>query len=116
MITIKNIRPGILVIPDAGLKLRPGQVVEVAVLSKQGEQLMACGHLVRLGNAPPMNDPARENDEASDLSKLSASQAIAKVAEMEDPEHIKAAIDSEKRRSVLDALTKKREEISGGAE
>ena len=30
---IKNIRPGVLVIPDAGLKLKPGQVVEVERLT-----------------------------------------------------------------------------------
>jgi len=34
---IKNIRPGVLVIPDAGLKLKPGQVVEVERLTKQIE-------------------------------------------------------------------------------
>jgi hypothetical protein len=29
MFTIKNIRPGILVIPDAGLELKPGQAVDI---------------------------------------------------------------------------------------
>jgi len=35
---------------------------------------------------------------------------------MNDPERIKAAIESERRRSVLEALMKKREEVAGGAE
>ena len=120
MITIKNIRPGILVIPDAGLRLTPGQKVEVNEPTKQIEGLIASGHLARVGDADAQEKPepmkTTEPVEAPDLSKMTAQQAIASVAEMDDPERIKAAIESEKRRSVLDALMKKREEVGGGSE
>ena len=42
---IKNIRPGVLVIPDAGLKLKPGQVVEVERLTKQIQAALKNGRL-----------------------------------------------------------------------
>ena len=120
MITIKNIRPGILVIPDAGLRLTPGQRVEIREPTKQIEGLIASGHLARVGDPADSKRPESPEPPASidtpDISKLTAQQAIASVAEMEDPEHIKAAIESEKRRSVLDALMKKREEVTGGAQ
>jgi len=41
---------------------------------------------------------------------------VPRFADMNDPERIKAAIESERRRSVLEALMKKREEVAGGAE
>ncbi|MCB2141514.1 hypothetical protein KQH29_01080 [bacterium] len=120
MITIKNIRPGILMIPDAGLRLTPGQKAEVRESTKQIERLVASGHLARVGDAETQakSEPANTTEpaETPDLSKMTAQQAIASVAEMDDPERIKAAIESEKRRSVLDALMKKREEVGGGAE
>lgn len=120
MTTIKNIRPGILVIPDAGLRLTPGQTLEVGKPTKQTEGLIASGHLARIGNPSESKQPespeAAVTVETPDLSKMTAQQAIASVAEMDDPERIKAAIESEKRRSVLDALMKKREEVGGGAE
>lgn len=117
MITIKNIRPGILMIPDAGLRLTPGQKAEVREPTKQIEGLIASGHLARVGDSvPPESQGPPVPIETPDLSKLTAQQAIASVAEMDDPERIKAAIESEKRRSVLDALMKKREEVGGGSE
>lgn len=118
MITIKNIRPGILVIPDAGLRLTPGQSAEVREPTKQIAGLITSGHLARVGDAEVQAKPEPANTteptEVPDLSKMTAQQAIASVAEMDDPERIKAAIESEKRRSVLDALMKKRGEVGDG--
>ncbi len=117
MITIKNIRPGILMIPDAGLRLTPGQTAEVNEPTRQVGRLLASGHLARVGvRAEPEPAESQQPFESADLSKLTAQQAIASIAEMDDPEHVKAVIESEKRRSVLDALIKKREELTGGAE
>lgn len=117
MMIIKNIRPGIVVIPDAGLRLVPGQTVEVREPTKQIEGLIASGHLVRVGTAPSVEaPPPMPQEETPDLSKMTAQQAIVAVAEMDDPERIKACIEAEKRRSVLDALMKRREEAAGGAE
>ncbi len=49
---LKNVRRGMLVIADAGLKLTPGQTVEVGTLTKQMEALVASGHLARIDKKP----------------------------------------------------------------
>jgi hypothetical protein len=119
---IQNVRPGILIVPDAGLKLQPGEGAEVNTLSKQTERLLASGYLVRVGEAPENRLPVGEAalslfaDPAPDLSKLSAQQAIARVAEMDDPERLRECLGTEKRRSVLDTLDRKLREVAGGAE
>ncbi len=124
---IQNVRPGILIVPDAGLKLQPGEGAEVNTLSKQTERLLASGYLVRVGEArigevPENRQPVEETalslfaDPAPDLSKLSAQQAIARVAEMDDPERLRECLGTEKRRSVLDTLDRKLREVAGGAE
>ena len=124
MIRIKNVRPGLLFVSDIKLMLRPGQVAEVETQSKSVQRLLASGHLAQIEE--PKSAAAEDlntghptdhtPDQTCDLSRLSAPQAIAKVAEMDDPERIKACMESERRRSVLEALTKKHEEIIGGAE
>jgi hypothetical protein len=76
---IKNIRPGVLVIPDAGLKLKPGQVVEVERLTKQIQAALKNGRLA-MADKPkqePLAPPEPDQDaEPVDLSKLSATDAI----------------------------------------
>lgn len=47
MVKIKNVRPGILVIADAGLKLAPGESVELETLTRQAERAVADGLLAR---------------------------------------------------------------------
>jgi len=117
---IQNVRPGILIVPDAGLKLQPGEGAEVNTLSKQTERLLASGYLVRVGEVQEkaVENPALSlfEDPAPDLSKLSAQQAIARVAEMDDPERLRECLGTEKRRSVLDTLDRKLREVAGGAE
>lgn len=112
---LKNVRPGVLVIADAGLKLTPGQTVETASPTKQMEALVASGHLARVGSrrAPA---PVAEKPEVADLSKMTAQQAIASINETDDPERIAAQIGTEKRRSVLDALERKKKELASGDE
>ena len=80
---LKNVRRGMLVIADAGLKLTPGQTVEVETLTRQMEALLASGHLIRAGKkaAAPQQT---EMTEASDLSKMTTQEAIASIGEMDD--------------------------------
>ena len=56
---IKNIRPGVLVIPDAGLKLKPGQVVEVERLTKQIQAALKNGRLAMADK--PKQEPDRKS-------------------------------------------------------
>jgi hypothetical protein len=54
--------------------------------------------------------------EAADLSKMTAQEAIASINDMDDPERVQAQMRTEKRRSVLDALERKKKELTGGNE
>ncbi len=112
MKSIKNLRAGVLVIPDADLKLRSGETVEVAGLTPQMNGLLQSGHLALPGEKPAKASPATEPD----LSKMNAQEAIETIAEIDDPEELKSCMEKEKRRSVLDALNKKRQEVKGGAD
>ena len=141
---IKNIRPGVLVIPDAGLKLKPGQVVEVERLTKQIQAALKNGRLAMAdksagrgfgqpkagpeGVSPrdggehkpkqePLAPPEPDQDaEPVDLSKLSATDAISKVNEEANPETLKGYMETEKRRTVIDALKSRLEGLQGAAE
>ena len=53
---------------------------------------------------------------ATDLSKMTAQQAIASINETDDPERIAAQMGTEKRHSVLDALERKKKELASGDE
>ena len=114
---IKNIRPGVLVIPDAGLKLKPGQVVEVERLTKQIQAALKNGRLA-MADKPkqePLAPPEPDQDaEPVDLSKLSATDAISRVNEEANPETLKGYMDTEKRRTVIDALKSRLEGLQGG--
>ncbi len=52
MIKIKNVRPGILIIADAGLKLAPGESVELEKLTRQAQKAVDDGLLACTDNTP----------------------------------------------------------------
>lgn len=116
---VKNVRPGILVVPDAGLRLAPGAVVEVKAFTPQLDAALKSGWLVNIEptNSLPLFDgqPASDHQEEIDISKLSALEAITKVGEEKDPDRLKTILATEKRRSVIDALKKRLAEVEGGA-
>ncbi len=119
MLTIKNIRPGILVIPDAGLKLKPGQAVDIEKGTRQIESALKKGYLAAVNHDEPENlktaeDPAKGSD-AVDLSKLSATEAISRVNTEADPDTLKGQLETEKRRTVIDALKSRLEDLQGAA-
>ncbi|PIY05628.1 MAG: hypothetical protein COZ20_02970, partial [Gallionellales bacterium CG_4_10_14_3_um_filter_54_96] len=96
---IKNIRPGILVIPDAGLKLKPGQVVEVEHFTKQIQAALKNGRLAMADKPkqePVVSSEPNQDAEPVDLSKLSATDAISKVNEEANPETLKGYMETEK--------------------
>jgi len=112
---LKNVRPGMLVIADAGLKLTPGQVVEVETPTKQMGHLLASGHLAMADKKAVVPQQAEIN-EAADLSRMTAQEAIASINDMNDPERVQAQLRTEKCRSVLDALERKKKDLTGGNE
>ncbi|MBT8339248.1 MAG: hypothetical protein HKP58_03905 [Desulfatitalea sp.] len=119
MLTIKNIRPGILVIPDAGLKLKPGQAVDIERATQQIESALKKGYLTSVDPNEPadqknVKDPDTESS-AVDLSKLSATEAISRVNAEADPDMLKGQLETEKRRTVIDALKNRLEDLQGAA-
>ena len=132
-IQVKHVRPGILVVADAGLRFGPGQVLEVKTLTPQLERAISAGLLVRgkgkqqtrTGSQPEgsqpesastaeVDDSARGEETKIDLSKLRAAEAISKVEAEDDPVRLKAHLSGEQRRTVIAALEKRLTEVEAG--
>jgi hypothetical protein len=123
---VKNVRPGILVVADAGLRLNPGAVVEVKALTPQLDTALKKGWLVNTEagtNMPLFDEPEPHEsggkdsgqEEEIDITRLSAPEAISRVSEEKDADKLKAILATEKRRTVIDALKKRLTEVEGGA-
>ena len=130
-IQVKHVRPGILVVADAGLRFGPGQVLEIETLTPQLERAISAGVLVRsqgkqqtrTGSQPKSTSTAEVDDSAGpeaaeepeiDLSKLRARDAISKVEAEHDPARLKAHLSGEQRRTVIAALEKRLTEVDAG--
>ena len=117
-VKLKNIRPGVLIIADAKLRLDPGETFETDALSPQMESALSAGRLARMDG----KDDHRKQDESpttsiqeEDLSALTATEAISRIGTEGDPDKLKAHLVGEKRRTVIDALKKRLTEVEGGA-
>lgn len=114
MLTIKNVRPGILIIPDAGLKLFPGEVVQVEEQTDQIKHCLQTGVVIQVDKEKadkPSSPGKQDQDQDNDLSKLNATDAISKVNEEADPAKLKGYMEGEKRRTVIDALKNRLAEV-----
>ena len=49
-ITVKNLRPGVLILADARLRLGPGETADVAVITPQIQKAISAGWLAQLGD------------------------------------------------------------------
>ncbi len=117
-VKLKNIRPGVLILADAKLRLDPGETFETDALSPQMESALSAGRLARMDG----KDDPRKQDESpptgiqeEDLSGLTAAEAISRIGIEGDPDKLKAHLAGEKRRTVIDALKKRLTEVEGGA-
>jgi hypothetical protein len=83
---VKNIRPGIVIIADAGLKLAPGEVVELDKLTPQASRAIDAGMLAAVEpqaeakpeTKPKAKSPARtaaQEPESKDAAETSAAPA-----------------------------------------
>ncbi len=112
MIKIKNIQPGIVVIPDAGLKLASGQNAELE-LTPHLKNAISTGLVKEISQ--DQVDDNKPDEKVTDLSKLSAPDAIARLGEENDPDTLKGLMETEKRRTVLDALNDRMTELADGS-
>ena len=120
MIKIKNINAGRVLIPDAGLRFLPGQVVSVESISPQTQDMIAKGYLVRLGDAPAAVPDSDTGDQAGsggapaireDYDSLHAADAIEYVSGLSDPRQLRAALKREKRKTVIEAINERLAEL-----
>lgn len=119
----KSTRPGILVIPDAGLKLRKDDTAEIMKMTPQVEAALKRGFLVEIEDESALNDStgADQSNEkaglhtpktsAEELGGLNANEAIARVGLETDPTVLEGLLGSEKRKTVLDALKQRLQDI-----
>lgn len=117
-VKLKNVRPGVLIIADAKLRLAPGREFETETPTPHMERALAAGKLVRVErNEAPRLEPetAPGLPAADDLAGMPAAEAISLVASEADPEKLKAHLAGEKRKSVMEALKKRLVEVEGGA-
>jgi hypothetical protein len=115
---IRSNRPGPLVIADAKLRLAPGEVVEAPMATPQLEAALKRGFVVKVDEETPVGAPEPVEPAPSvpaDYERLSAGEAIEYIDDEDDPEKLKGILRAEKRKTVLDALRKKLQEVSGGA-
>ena len=115
MFKVKNICAGILIIADAGLKLQPGESTTLEKATAQTNKALANGLLAEIKTEEPPVTDKPELAKAIDLSKLEAAEAISKVNSEADPATLKGYLETEKRRSVLDALKSRLTEVDSAA-
>ncbi|MHB9037074.1 MAG: hypothetical protein ACYC64_10420 [Armatimonadota bacterium] len=76
MIKVKNVRPGILILADIGLKLAPGETADVEKISVQMQRCLDDGLLARIDIEP----------ETKPKSKSSSRSAADKTETREQPQ------------------------------
>ena len=115
-ITIKNLRPGVLILAEAGLRLGPGETAEIPSVSPQIQKSLDAGYLARLGG-----DDVSGADAAKEASVEATAATSNSETEAAGPAGMEAAgaDDADARRAggkraSLDALRRKAEEAAGG--
>jgi hypothetical protein len=110
MIQVKNVRAGMLLITDAGLELKPGEVTGAASLSPQMQRAVTTGHLVVVGDGAPVAG-SPETNAPENLAALQAPDAVARIQSETDMERLKLWLAAEKRRSVVAAINARLQEL-----
>jgi len=75
VLKVKNVRPGILIIADAGLKLAPGESRDINDLTPQAKKALDEGLLVQMDreqDAKPRAKAANRSQENSEAGKTEA--------------------------------------------
>ncbi len=82
MIKVKNVRPGILIIADAGIKLAPGETTDVQIVTAQMERCLDDGLLARIDSESEVQQKAKSANR-SNAPKAEAKKQSAKAADTE---------------------------------
>ena len=135
MIQIKNLRGGWLFIPDAGLKLRAGQVASVEKLTPQIEGLIKRGYVSRVVSETQANIPSQKEDALpiakgksdqstkinavdadlppvpDEYNAMNAHESVVFIKKCEDLPVLRAILKKEVRKTVLDDLEARIKEL-----
>ena len=112
MVQVKNVRAGMLLITDAGLELKPGEVAEAASLTPEMQRAVASGHLVVIRDDTPTITPAPPDGSSPEgLATLQAPDAAARIQLETDVQRLKSWLVTEKRRSVVAAINARLQEL-----
>ncbi|MBP8131894.1 MAG: hypothetical protein KA184_20135 [Candidatus Hydrogenedentes bacterium] len=118
MVQVKNVRAGMLLITDAGLELKPGEVAGVASLSREMQRAVTSGHLVVVHDdsqaqvsATPVVPTQPDTVSSEGVASLQAPDAVARVQAETDVERLKSWLATEKRRSVVAAINTRLQEL-----
>lgn len=76
MVRVKNLQAGILIVADARLKLGPGEVRDVEVLTPQMESAVDAGLLARVDPAPETKQRGRSAGRSDQKAPVPTTAAI----------------------------------------
>jgi len=116
-VKIKSKRPGPLVIADAKLTLAPGEVVEIDHVTPQTQTALERGLVEEVTEDTPVGAPKAPKpapDVPAEYQNLSAAEAIEQIDDESDPKTLEALLATEKRKTVLDALERRLQEVNAG--
>ena len=114
---IRSKRPGPLVIADAKLTLAPGEVVEVQELTRQTETALGRGFVEEVAEDTAVGAPEAPPPTPgvpAEYQNLSAAELIERIDDETDPKKLEALLQTEKRKTVREALDRRLQEVKAG--
>ena len=84
MAKVKNVKPGMVIIADAGLKLGPGEVADVNRLTSQAEKAIADGLLARIDVEVKPKTKAQAKPAGNTADEKSSSASTKEAADTGD--------------------------------
>jgi len=89
---VKNVRPGILIIADAGLKLGPGEVVDISPLTAQAEKAIENGLLARVDAEPESKPRVRTAAKTDEQTRQPGAQGPAEQKSDSQPAKVDSGV------------------------
>lgn len=114
MIKVKNVRPGILVIADAGLKLAPGESADVENLTVQMQRCLNDGLLTRIEVEPEEKTKSKTSSTRGSTARKSETSKSGKSEKTESAISESQTAESERSADGEQAATGQQSLIEAG--
>lgn len=105
MIKVKNVRPGLLLIADAGLKLAPGETASVEKLTSQMNRCIEDGLLTRIEPEPEAKSRPRNPGKITESKQEPILTKLESVGKTDADENSREVATEETRASELPLKT-----------